>query len=274
MRIAFPSLMALALASAVAQAQPYPAAGGALPAFADAPAPADIDAEIARLRDALSREVPNLVARTPGRDREWVQLAQAALANAGHALDRAQLLVVVDRSPRVQQLILLVARPDAPWSVLGGTVVSTGQTGRRDHYITPTGVFLHTDAILGFRAQGTPNENGIRGFGAKGMRVWDFGWQTAAKGWRADREGGDIRFLMHATDPDRLEQRLGRPASQGCVRVSAAMNRFLDRHGVLDADYERAAHDDRRFRALLPPDRAPGPLGGHTLVVVDSSEAI
>lgn len=272
------SLVALVLAASIAHAQPNPADGAPppfVPAPADpAPSPAEIDTEIVRLRDALVREVPNLVARTPGRDREWVQLAQSALADAGHQLDRPQLLVVVDRSPRVQQLSILVARPDAPWEVLGGTLVSTGQQGRRDYYITPTGVFLHTDAILGFRAQGTLNENGIRGFGAKGMRVWDFGWQPATKGWRADREGGDIRFLMHATDPDRLEQRLGRPASQGCVRVSAAMNRFLDRHGVLDADYERAARDDRRFRALLPADRTPGPLGGHALVVVDSSEGL
>lgn len=281
MRIAYlpliAPLVAIALAASIAEAQPNLTDGAAPPQSSEASAdpallPADIDAEIVRLRGALAREVPNLVARTPERDREWVQLAQAALAAAGHELDRPQLLVVVDRSPGVQQLSLLVARPGASWSVLGGTKVSTGQPGRRDYYITPTGVFLHTDAILGFRAQGTPNENGIRGFGAKGMRIWDFGWQPATKGWRADREQGDIRFLMHATDPDRLEQRLGRPASQGCVRVSAAMNRFLDRHGILDSEYERTAKEDRRFRALLPADRTPGPLGGHALVVVDSSE--
>ena len=50
------------------------------------------------------------------------------------------------------------------------------------------------------------------------------------------------------------------------------MNRFLDRHGVLDADYERAAAADIKFRALLLPDRVPSPLAGDTLVVVDSSE--
>lgn len=277
MRIAPLFLAAIALAAPIAQAQPAPEQAIASPATSEAPAdpapaPMDVDAEIVRLRGALSREVPHLVARTPERDSEWLRLAQAALAAAGHALDRPQLLVVVDRSPRVQQLSILVARPDAPWSVIGATKVSTGQPGRRDYYITPTGVFLHTDAILGFRAQGTPNENGIRGFGAKGMRVWDFGWKPATKGWRADGEQGDIRFLMHATDPAHLEQRLGRPASQGCVRVSSAMNRFLDRHGVLDSDYERAALEDRRFRALLPADRTPGPLGGHALIVVDSSD--
>ena len=47
------------------------------------------------------------------------------------------------------------------------------------------------------------------------------------------------------------------------------MNRFLGRHGVIDADYERAAAEDPRFRALLPRDRTPAPLAGNTLIVVD-----
>jgi hypothetical protein len=50
------------------------------------------------------------------------------------------------------------------------------------------------------------------------------------------------------------------------------MNRFLDVHGVLDADYERAARDDSRFRAILPAQREPTALAGNALVVVDSSQ--
>jgi hypothetical protein len=103
------------------------------------------------------------------------------------------------------------------------------------------------------------------------MRVWDFGWQRAAKGWGTGEEG-DIRLLLHATDPDYLEKRLGRPASKGCVRIPAAMNRFLDRHGVLDADYERAAKDDPRFEAVLLRERTPTPLAGNALVIVDSAD--
>ena len=80
-------------------------------------------------------------------------------------------------------------------------------------------------------------------------------------------------MLLHATDPAALERRLGRPASKGCVRIPAAMNRFLDRHGILDADYERAAKDDPRFEALLLADRTPTPLAGNALVIVDSAEA-
>ena len=96
-------------------------------------------------------------------------------------------------------------------------------------------------------------------------------WVLRVRG--TGEEQGEIRLLLHATDPAYLEQRLDRPASKGCVRVFAAVNRFLDRHGILDADYERAAKDDPRFQALLLPDRAPTPLAGNALIVVDSSEA-
>jgi hypothetical protein len=55
------------------------------------------------------------------------------------------------------------------------------------------------------------------------------------------------------------------------VRIPDAMNRFLDRRGILDADHERAALVDRRFTALLLPDRIPTPLAGNMLVVFDSA---
>ncbi|MBS0560045.1 MAG: hypothetical protein JSR21_08330 [Proteobacteria bacterium] len=103
------------------------------------------------------------------------------------------------------------------------------------------------------------------------MRVWDFGWVPARKGWRADGETGDIRLLMHATDPDVLEQRIGRPASKGCVRITAALNRFLDRYGVLDAEYEMLAATDPRYAALLAPDREPTLLAGDLLVIIDTA---
>jgi len=234
-----------------------------------------LELEVLRLREALAREVRNSVLRDPARDAQWVDLARAEVEAGGMMIERPQLLVVVDRNPRVQQLMLLLAVPEGEWRVIGGSRVSTGQKGRFDHYVTPRGVFHITDAILGYRAEGTLNENGIRGLGAKGMRVWDFGWHVAMKGWtevagKPDRT--PIRLMLHATDPDKLEQRIGRPASQGCIRVPGTMNRYLDRHGVLDAEYERAAANDIRFRALLLSGREPSPVAGNTLVVVDSAE--
>jgi lipoprotein-anchoring transpeptidase ErfK/SrfK len=232
----------------------------------------DVDAEVARLRAALMREVPGVTIDKSEHEQAWITQTQAAVAASGPTIDRPQFLVVVDRNPSVQQMRVVLARPDGAWESLGGIKISTGQMGRRDYYLTPTGVFLHTDAILDWRAEGTFNTQHIRGLGLKGMRVWDFGWQLATKGWRTGEEQGEIRLLLHSTDPDYLEQRLGRPASKGCVRIPAAMNRFLDRHSILDADYEQVAKDDPRFEALLLPGRTPTPLAGNALVVVDSSE--
>jgi hypothetical protein len=270
-RLAATALLCLPCTAIAAEPPPEQPVPGA-PAPVDPGVEARTALEVSRLRAALAAEVPQRTTCGDAADTTWIEPARLTVAAAATIIDRPQLLVVVDRNPKVQQLCIILARPDAPWLVIGGSKVSTGQAGRFDYYITPTGVFPHTQAILDYRAEGTFNENGIRGLGLKGMRVWDFGWQTAVKGWRADREPGDIRLLLHATDPDFLEQRLGRPASQGCVRVPAAMNRFLDRHGVLDASYEQAARTDGRIREILPVDRRPTPLAGDFLVVIDSAE--
>ncbi|MDT7950346.1 MAG: L,D-transpeptidase [Acetobacteraceae bacterium] len=245
----------------------------ALPALAAAPDDPALTVEVLRLQQSFQHEVRHAVLPDAARARIWTGLARAALAEAGVVIDHPQLVVVVDRNPRVQQLMIMVASASDSWPMVGGGAISTGQTGRFDHYVTPAGVFHVTDAILGYRAEGTLNENGIRGLGAKGMRVWDFGWQVAKKGWpevAGKPDSTPIRFMLHATDPDKLEQRLGHPASQGCIRMPATLNRYLDRHGVIDAEYERAAATEIRFRALLLADREPSLLAGDTLIVVDS----
>jgi len=230
-----------------------------------------IDAETTRLREALRQEVPRLISDTPQGEQAWVERSQAALAAAGSTIKRPLLFVVVDRNPRVQQMRILLARPDGPWQSLGGTSVSTGRPGGFEHFLTPTGVFQHTDAILDWRAEGTFNEHHVRGLGLPGMRIWDFGWQLALRGWGPPGKFSKMRFLLHATDPATLERRIGRPASDGCVRIPTEMDRFLDAHGVLDRDYELAAQRNRRVAAVLLPDRTPTPLAGNTLVVIDSS---
>ncbi|MBV8524723.1 MAG: L,D-transpeptidase, partial [Acetobacteraceae bacterium] len=169
--------------------------------------PSEAYAEVAKLRADLERELPPRLLIRPKDPQEWIARARGQMEASGYSVERPQLLIVVDRNPRVQQMAVILAQPEGEWLVLGGSKVSTGQANRKGYYITPTGVFLHTDAILDYRAEGTFNENHIRGLGVKGMRVWDFGWQWAVKGWRSDGEGGEIRLLMHATDPDYLEQR-------------------------------------------------------------------
>jgi hypothetical protein len=279
MRVLLYSVLALVLQLAAGYAggvpvQPAPAAHrDTVPTAAGAMSQADVAREVMGLRAALLHEVPRHTTDSADGDRLWISRAKTAVATGALTIDHAQLLVVVDRNPAVQELRIVLARPDGDWEVIGGSKVSTGQAGRHGYYITPVGVFLHTDGILDYRALGTFNENHVRGLGLKGMRVWDFGWQTADRGWGDDPDPNDIRLLMHATDPDALERRLGRPASKGCVRVPAAMNRFLDLHGVLDADYERAAQEDAKLASILLPERQPTPLAGDVMVVVDSSQA-
>jgi len=229
--------------------------------------------DAASLRADMLQEVAGVSLPSSRVSAQLAERAAAMMQATSQVVPTPQIILVVDRNPAVERIYMMLARPDGPrsWRSLGSVHVSTGQAGRKDYYITPIGVFAHTDAILDFRAQGTYNEHHVRGLGLAGMRVWDFGWQWALKGWHTDGEGGDIRLQMHATDPTLLERRLGRPASEGCVRLSSSMNRFLDRHGVLDADYEHAALQDIRYRTLLAPDRTPTPLAGRLLVVIDSS---
>lgn len=247
-------------------APPTPAAN-----VAPVPPPHDYAADAALLRASMAQEVPHAIFGDATNNAAWISHTEAELAVSSYKITSPQLLVAVDRNPDVQQMRVILAVPGGQWQVIGGGKVSTGRSGRKDYYITPTGVFPHTDAILDYRALGTYNENHIRGLGRKGMRVWDFGWQTAEKGWRGNGDSGEIRLLMHATDPDVLEQRLGRPDSKGCVRISAAMNMFLDRHAVLDADYLKAAKTDPAYAAILPENGNPSPYAGTYLVIFDSS---
>jgi hypothetical protein len=154
------------------------------------------------------------------------------------------------------------------WHFIGASPASTGKSGRRGSFITPLGVFSHTLDNRDFRAEGTLNQFGIRGYGRKGMRVFDFGWVQGERGW-GQGGLGPMRLLLHATDPDYLEQHLGKPWSKGCIRIPATLDIFIDRYGLLDADYEQALTNGRKLWVLRP-DRTSTPWSGRYLVIVDS----
>jgi hypothetical protein len=179
-----------------------------------------------------------------------------------------QYLVVVDRDPKVQLILVYWISSSAEPRLIGASPVSTGRVGQFDHFQTPTGVFDHSLSNPDFRAEGTRNVLGIRGYGKKGMRIYDFGWQQAKRGWG---RGGlsTMRLEMHATDPDMLESRLGRVQSKGCVRIPSGLNTFLDRFGILDAAYEAAA-DAGETMWVLSSERTPAAGAGRYLVILDS----
>jgi hypothetical protein len=180
-----------------------------------------------------------------------------------------QFVLLIDRDASVQAALLywLDAAGDAHF--IGASPVSTGRPVGYEHFDTPTGVFDHSLANPDFRAEGTRNELGVCGYGVAGRRVFDFGWADAWKGW-GPRGFGTMRLQVHATDPQLLEPRLGARESKGCIRIPAALNDFLDRHGILDADYERAVEAGQPLW-MLRPDRAPTPWSGRYLVIVDSA---
>ena len=201
--------------------------------------------------------------------------ALAKLREAGADLSYSQYFVYADRNPGAQ--LLLLAFYDAAAErvfLLGADFISSGKLRPgEDSFITPLGVFENLPENWGYRAQGSKNSKGWRGLGARGSRVWDFGYQQAPRQFRQGVYDSQMRLLMHATDPDQGEPRLGGPDSKGCVRVSAAANAFIDRHSILDRHYEQIARTDKeRDLWLLRPDRAPVSLPGSYLVVGDSAQ--
>lgn len=187
---------------------------------------------------------------------------------AGVEITTPQFVLLVDRSPRVQATLLYWGSAGQGWNFVGATPVSTGLPGRFEHFTTPLGVFAHSLVNPDFRAEGTKNKLGFRGYGSKGMRIYDLGWVQAPRGW-GDGAMGILRLQMHATDPDHGAPRLGTAQSEGCIRIPEKLNDFLDRHGVLDEDYERAVAGGARLWVLRP-DRTPTPSPGRYVVVVDS----
>ncbi|WCM24834.1 L,D-transpeptidase [Paraburkholderia bryophila] len=221
------------------------------------------------LRDMFAKDVTRRLKVPLTEQRAYGERLQTTLAD--HALGNlsGQYVVMVDRNANVQALFIYFrAAPADTWQMIGAAPVSTGRPGEYDHFITPLGVFDHTPANMDFRSEGTPNENHIRGYGKRDMRIFDLGWAQGERGWG---KGGisQMRFQMHATDPDRLEQVLGIRHSKGCVRIPASLNVFLDHYGILDAGYVALVESGKSLW-VLKSDRQVTPWAGRYIVVVDS----
>ncbi len=201
----------------------------------------------------------------------YVRLTEAALARAEVSLSRPQYLIVVDRDPSMQALFLLFRGADGQLQWVGASPVSSGLPGSVGYFETPLGVFEHSLANPDSRSQGTLDSEGLRVYGEKGLRIYDFGWQQVPKGW-GDGAVAPMRLLMHATDPDLLERRLGSAQSEGSIRIPATLDRLIDRYGLLDADYQQAARDGKP-PDVLGPQREPVAFPGRYLIVVESGRS-
>ena len=226
------------------------------------------DVGSAPLAREFLRDVSPLLFVPVDESKAYAVRLQRALDSAQVQLNSPQFVVLIDRSANVQAALIYWGSVAQGWSLVGAAPASTGLPGSYEHFTTPLGVFDHSRANPDFRAEGTKNKLGFRGYGRKGMRVYDFGWVDAPRGW-GDGAMGILRLQMHDTDPDRAELRLGTAQSEGCVRIPSALNDFIDRHALLDAGYERAVADGTHLWVLRT-DRTPTSTPGRYLVVVDS----
>ncbi|OXI68128.1 hypothetical protein CFB81_26410 [Burkholderia sp. AU28863] len=271
-------------ASAASAAAPASAASGAPASEAEPPPPTPprrhppLSAEEAQnattraldMRKRFTQEVTRRLNVPANEQRAYGDRLQKALADADLGDLAGEYVAMVDRAPNVQALFIYFrATPANAWLMIGASPVGTGLPGQYDHFLTPLGVFHHSPDTMDFRAEGTTNENGIRGYGRRDMRIYDFGWVDGERGWG---KGGvsPMRFQMHATDPDRLEALLGIRHSKGCVRIPASLNTFLDQHGVLDDDYQARVEAGKSLWVLRR-DRDVTPIAGRYLVVIDSA---
>ncbi|NIE69084.1 L,D-transpeptidase [Burkholderia sp. Ax-1719] len=222
------------------------------------------------MRETFARNVTRRL-RVPLADqRAYGQRLQAALDAKDLGALAGEYVILVDRSANVQALFIYFrAMPGETWQMIGASPVATGRPGEFDHFLTPLGVFEHTPSNMDFRAEGTMNENNIRGYGKRDMRIYDFGWVDGERGWG---KGGysPMRFQMHATDPDRLEPLLGIRHSKGCVRIPASLNAFIDHNGIIDAEYQ-ALVDSGKSLWVLHSNREISPWAGRFIVVIDSA---
>jgi hypothetical protein len=221
------------------------------------------------LQGAFAREVDKRLTLPDDERTHYIALLESALDKADKAALHSQFVVLVDRSPQVQALMIFWRSPEAASVLIGASPVTTGKPGTYEHFATPLGVFEHSLDNPDFRAEGTPNELGVRGYGERGMRVYDFGWVRTIRGWGKPAESV-MRLQMHSTDPKLLEPKLGAAGSKGCIRIPATLNRFIDRYGLLDADYDEAL---KRGESLwvLPADRQATPWSGRYLVVIETT---
>jgi hypothetical protein len=95
----------------------------------------------------------------------WWTLFRAPKDSGSHEFRDWWFVVLVDRNPNVQALFVFLGTVVGGWTLAGASAISTGLPGKYEHFKTPLGVFDHSRENPDFRAEGTKNKFGIRGYG-------------------------------------------------------------------------------------------------------------
>ena len=144
----------------------------------------------------------------------WAASLQRKLNTAQLLLAAKQFILLVNRSPNKQAALLNRGSVVKGWFWGDAAPVSTGLPGRYEHFLTPLGECDHSLSNPDFRAEGTKNKLGFRGYGRKSLRICDLGWVNSVRGW-GEAAMGVLRLQMHATDPDLAEKNLVRRSLRG-----------------------------------------------------------
>lgn len=141
------------------------------------------------------------------------QLSENCHSSNGCDLTRTQILLYSDVSKNGQNLSIWLLEEtkgdERKYSFIGASKISSGypdpkprKPANETKFATGTGVYTTNPNItgaIGYRAEGTKNKNGIRGFGERGNRVYDVGPMRTKRAWNG--ENMEIRFMIHSTDP-------------------------------------------------------------------------
>jgi len=158
------------------------------------------------------KELPSSAELKPEETQIIISDLKQRIATGELKIPESSYLVYVNKNPDAQFATLLhYDQTNDKFTIVGTDSVSTANAERYPGSETPSGTH-YVQKIVDAKDWGDP-------YGQAGHEVYDLS------------EGIGIAF--HATDEP---ERLGKPASHGCIRMSNEFNDLLDKHKVLDVN--------------------------------------
>lgn len=214
---------------------------------------------------------------------DYLKKAKSYLNKHSHHFENSQFVSFIDLSKQLFVLFLFEEKKHF-FHYVGQDSISAGNIQREqevlpgeDHYFkTPSGLF---EIQSGWRSKGEVYADGTTlPYGQKDRFVFYFGKQFSVRYNTFDSKGRKLKdkkqwtlikdqlsFAMHA---HQSSNRLGKPYSHGCIRISNELNTFLDNHMVLHKKVLQAKQWISKS-AQVPKNPKHHDLAGSYLVVVD-----